>query len=193
MTSRSSRSATLPLSTACAVGLLAVGIFLALHPMVRTFFTERFLGGSYGDGGLYVWLTQVFASDPRSALSFETNALYPYPRTRAWSDSFLLPSLVSYLLTQSGVSLAAAYNTVLLLALGANAGATYLLARKLGLEQVFAVAAGLIFANSSYLLGNIGHPQLLFFFGFHLRGVSLCQQRRTRERKHMRGLQLVCA
>jgi hypothetical protein len=164
MTTRAFRSATLSLCTACAVGLLAVGIFLALHPMVRTFFSERFLGGSYGDGGLYVWLTQFFASDPRSALSFETNALYPYPRTRAWSDSFLLPSLVSYLLMQSGVSLAAAYNIVLLLALGANAGATYLLARKLGLEQVFAVAVGLIFANSSYLLGNIGHPQLLFFF-----------------------------
>jgi hypothetical protein len=111
-----------------------------------------------------VWLTQLFVSDPRSALSFETNALYPYPRTRAWSDSFLLPSIASYLLVRCGLSLAAAYNTVLLFALGANAAAAYLLARKLGLEQVFAVAAGLILGNSSYLLGNFGHPQLVFFF-----------------------------
>jgi hypothetical protein len=133
--------------------------------VVLTYFSERYLGGSYGDGGLYVWLTEIFLRDPRSALSFETNALYPYPKTRAWSDSFLLPSSLAYVLVRAfGLSLAAAYNTVLLLALGANGGATYLLARRLGLTHLFAVASGIVLANSSYFLGNLGHPQLLFFF-----------------------------
>lgn len=161
----SARNSFVPsLLISSAVGVLAVVIFLTLHPVVLGFFSERYLGGSYGDGGLYVWLSDIFRHDPRAAFSFETNALYPYPRTRAWSDSFLLPSLAAFLLVSSGVSHAAAYNSVLLLALGANASASYLLARKLGVAHLFAVATGIVFANSGYFLGNIGHPQLLFFF-----------------------------
>lgn len=158
-------STTRSLFLASAVAALAASIFLALHPVVLTYFSQRYLGGSYGDGGLYVWLTEIFLRDPRAALSFETNALYPYPKTRAWSDSFLLPSSLVYVLVSvCGLPLVAAYNTVLLFALGINGGATYLLARRLGLTHLFAVATGIVLANSSYFLGNLGHPQLLFFF-----------------------------
>jgi hypothetical protein len=146
------------------VGALSILVFLALHPIVLQFFSTKFLGGSYGDGGLYVWLTQSFIADPSAALRLETNGMYPYPLTRAWSDSFLLPSFLASALCGFGLSLSAAYNTVLVGAIGANGAAMYLLASRVGIERTLAAATGVIFANSSYLIGNLGHPQLLFFF-----------------------------
>jgi hypothetical protein len=145
-------------------GLLAISIFLALHPIVFEFYSTRFLGGAVGDGGLYVWLTQSFINDPWQALRFETNALYPYPLTRAWSDPFFLPSFIALLFTKVGLPFPAAYNTVLVLTFASNAVACSLLAQRLGLVPAFSVAIGVLFANSSYIVGNIGHPQLLFFF-----------------------------
>lgn len=145
-------------------GLLAVGIFVALHPIVTTYYSTRFLGGSVGDGGLYVWLVQSFINDPLQALTFETNALYPYPLTRAWSDLFFLPSFAASLFMNVGLTFPAAYNSVILLAFASNAVTCALLAKRIGLAPVFAASVGILFANSSYIVGNLGHPQLLFFF-----------------------------
>ena len=145
-------------------GLLAVGIFLALHPIVTTYYSTRFLGGSVGDGGLYVWLVQSFINDPLRALTFETNALYPYPLTRAWSDLFFLPSFIVSLFMNVGLTFPAAYNSLILLTFASNAVTCALLARRIGLAPVFATSVGILFANSSYIVGNLGHPQLLFFF-----------------------------
>ena len=156
---RSSRIASYGL-----VGLFAVSLFVALHPIVLTYFNVRFLGGAYGDGGLYVWLAQTFLHAPIEALHFETPALYPYPLTRAWSDSFLLPSAAIALLVKTGLSFPAAYNTVLLSTFALNAMAICALAHSLGLSLFAATIAGVVFANSSYIVGNLGHPQLLFFF-----------------------------
>lgn len=146
------------------VALLAAALFVALHPIVVQYFNTRFLGGSYGDGGLYVWLVQSFISDPAEALRFDTHGFYPYPLTRAWSDSFLLPSAVVSLLTHLGLSLPAAYNVVVVLTFGLNAAAVCALACTVGLSPLAGALAGITFANSSYILGNLGHPQLLFFF-----------------------------
>jgi hypothetical protein len=156
------RSRRLPFYTLVAV--VAATLFLILHPIVGTYFNARFLGGSYGDGGLYVWLVQSFLYDPSEALRFGTHGLYPYPLTRAWSDSFLLPSALASLLTHLGLSLPAAYNVVVILTFSLNAAAVCALAYALGLAPFASAVAGIAFANSSYILGNIGHPQLLFFF-----------------------------
>lgn len=146
------------------IGMLAIVVFIVLHPHVAEFYSTRFLGGSVGDGGLYVWLVQSFIKDPWQALSFETGTLYPYPYTRAWSDTFLLPSSVVMLFTAAGLPFAAAYNSTLLLTFSSNAVSCALLAQRVGLKPAFAAAVGVLFANSSYLVGNLGHPQLLFFF-----------------------------
>jgi hypothetical protein len=145
-------------------GLLAIGVFLALHPIVLEYYSTRFLGGAVGDGGLYVWLVQSFINDPWKALTFETNALYPYPVTRAWSDPFFLPAFVVLLFTKVGLSFPAAYNSTIVLTFASNAVACTLLAQRIGLAPSLAVAVGVLFANSSYIVGNLGHPQLLFFF-----------------------------
>jgi hypothetical protein len=68
------------------------------------------------------------------------------------------------LFTAAGLSFAAAYNSLMLLTFSSNAVACALLAQRVGLASPFAVAVGVLFANSSYLVGNLGHPQLLFFF-----------------------------
>ena len=145
-------------------GILAVTLFIALHPSVIEHFSTHFIGGAAGDAGLYVWLTQSFFNDPYRALSFETNALYPYPITRAWSDPFFLPPAAALLFTKVGLTLIQSYNTVVLLAFSSNAVASSLLARRVGLAPTLATVVGVLFANSSYIVGNLGHPQLLFFF-----------------------------
>lgn len=145
-------------------GLLAIGIFIALHPIVIEHYSSRFLGGAVGDGGLYVWLVRSFINDPWKALTFESNALYPYPLTRAWSDPFFVPGLIALLFTKVGLSLPASYNSVILLTFASNAVTCALLAQRVGLAPSFAVAVGVLFANSSYIVGNLGHPQLMFFF-----------------------------
>jgi hypothetical protein len=67
-------------------------------------------------------------------------------------------------MTWAGVSLTAAYNIVLTSALGMNAAASYGLAQRVGVSAPYAAAVGILFANSSFFMGNLGHPQLLFFF-----------------------------
>ncbi len=150
--------------TSLLSGLASIVVFLWLHPLILTYGDTRFLGGSFGDGGLYVWLVKLFVADPWQALHFETNSMYPYPLSRAWSDSFLLPSLLVSLLTFFGISVALAYNVVLICAIALNGASSSLLASTLGFRPIGAFAAGLMVANSSYFIGNAGHPQLLFFF-----------------------------
>ncbi len=144
-----------------AASLVAI---LALHPVILAHLSTHYLGGSQGDGGLYVWLAHSFHSDPAQALAFETNSLYPYGLTRAWSDSFLLPSALVHLLAIAGLSLPLSYNAVTLAALALNGACVARLARALGASSVWSIAAGAAFANSAYLFGNLGHPQLVYFF-----------------------------
>lgn len=147
-----------------STSVLSVALFCAVHPESLLYITTRHLGGSFGDGGLYVWLTSIFVRDPIEALRFETNAMYPYPLTRAWSDSFLLPGALVLLLTKLGAPFQLAYNTTLLTALGLNGGTSALLGRRIGLTPYVAILAGVLVANSPFLISNLGHPQLLFFF-----------------------------
>ena len=137
---------------------------LALHPLILQHLSTHYIGGAAGDGGLYVWLAQSFHIDPYKALALETDTLYPYPLTRAWSDSFLLPSAIIHLLTLSGFHFTTSYNLVILGSLVLNGASSVALARALGVSRPFALLSGILFANSSYIFGNLGHPQLLFFF-----------------------------
>lgn len=150
--------------SSCLSAFIVLASLLALHPIILRFISTHYLGGSEGDGGLYVWLASSFHSSPSQALAFETGALYPYGLTRAWSDSFLLPSALQHLLALLGLSLPMAYNIVALGALILNGTATARLARSCGAAAPWSLAAGVSFANSSYIFGNLGHPQLLYFF-----------------------------
>jgi hypothetical protein len=143
-------------------GLLLLVFVTHIHWM--GFLSSHFIGGSQGDGGLYVWLTASFHHFPNLALRGESHVFYPYPLTRAWSDSFLLPSALASVLLSCGVSLAAAYNTVYIAALVFNGLGVLALCRALAVEWMPSFFAAAAFACSSYLTGNFGHPQLQFFF-----------------------------
>ena len=147
------------------ISFVLVGLsIVACHPAFITNFSSAIIGGAQGDGGLYVWLTADFHADPKRALSLETSALYPYPVSRAWSDSFLFPSALSHLFMVLGCSLIVAYNLTCFCALMASGLSIIALSRSLALPWVASLCAGVAFANSSYLTGNFGHPQLLYIF-----------------------------
>ena len=148
----------------CIATTLSIVLFVSIHPESLTYIDVRYLGGSFGDGGLYVWLSRQMVDAPWNALRFETNALYPYPITRAWSDSFLLPGALTLLLTTIGISFTIAYNLTLLLAIGLNGGCVAYLGQKIGLRLPYSLFAGVILANSPFMVANLGHPQLIFFF-----------------------------
>lgn len=143
---------------------LVLASILLIHPAMLERWNMSTIGGSEGDGGLYVWLTQSFHFHPLQALTFESNTLYPYPLTRAWSDSFLLPSIAVHILAEFGTPLHIAYNFVIMSALVLNGVATQALARAVAAPRLAALAAAILFANCSYIFGNLGHPQLMFFF-----------------------------
>lgn len=145
-------------------GVASLVTFIVLHLFILPLLSTRYLGGSFGDGGLYVWLAQSFHFSPAEALAMETRGMYPYPLSRAWSDSFLLPSFLVSALATLGLSFPAAYNTIMLGTCALNGWATALLARTIGSAPLYSLVAGIVMANSSYLVGTIGHPQLFFFF-----------------------------
>jgi hypothetical protein len=147
------------------VAALAIAcVVFAQYPLLWSLFTQRIIGGVDGDAGLYVWLVKAFINDPIAALNFATPAFYPYPLSRGWSDNFLLPSAFVSVLVQCGLPFEIAYNTMFLGCIVLNGVATYHLCRALGLDRSPALVSGVLLANCSYLLGNLGHPQLLHLF-----------------------------
>jgi hypothetical protein len=147
---------------ASIIGLLVLVFVTHLRPL--DLLSSHFIGGSQGDGGLYVWLAESFHYAPVTALFGESTAFYPYPLTRAWSDSFLLPSALVSILLSCGFSSASAYNTIYIGALVLNGLGVLALCRALALEWIPSFVAAASFASCSYLTGNFGHPQLQFFF-----------------------------
>ncbi len=154
----------------CAISqemLVAGGLLLALFAFrfrALLHLNSLFLGGSEGDAGLYIWLMQSNIRDLFSVPWFNTQAFYPYTKTLAWSDNFILPALVAKPLLMLGLSLPLAYNLILLCAQFLNGFATYRLSATLTGKAFPAFVVGALFMNYSTLSGNLGHPQLQFIF-----------------------------
>ena len=125
---------------------------------------SAYLGGAEGDGGLYIWLTKSNLRDLGVTPWFSTSAFYPYGMSLAWSDCFILPSLVTGILIKVGFPFIVAYNLTLLLANLLNGYCTYRLVFKLGGSWLGAIFGAALFMCYSYLGVNLGHPQLQFAF-----------------------------
>jgi len=124
----------------------------------------RFLGGYERDAGLYVWLMLQNARDFIHGPWFETSAFFPYGQSLAWSDNFILPSLIGGVLLKLGFSVANAYNFLIFGAHLLNGFAVHRLVFRLAGSSASSVCAGVAFMSSPYFLGNLGHPQLQFAF-----------------------------
>lgn len=170
--SNSSQSTPLPFVpryriSASSSLLIALANFLALIALRFDLFTDfstHIIGGFSGDGGLYYWLfrhnTERFFSTPW----FNTNILYPYSQTLAWSDNFIFPSMIGKFLLLVGCETIVAYNLVIAGAMALNGICTSRLAFHLCGDLFSSIFAGVLFMGSAYLSSVVGHPQLQFAF-----------------------------
>lgn len=143
-------------------GLLLV--LLITHFSAFRHLSTRYLGGFDRDAGLYVWLMKVNMRGMFGIPWFNTPAFYPYTRTLAWSDNFILPSFVAWPLVAVGASTELAYNIILLGACFLNGFVTYRLSYQLSTRPFPSWTAGVAFMASSCLTAQLGHPQLQFAF-----------------------------
>ncbi|OVE80268.1 hypothetical protein BVY02_00805 [bacterium J17] len=129
-------------------------------------FKEGFLGGIRSDPAAYVFYSmhniQRVITWPSAWL--DASYFYPFGKTLAYSDNFILPALLAkpiYLLT---ASYELAYNCTMLLASLLNAYMTFCLARLVTKNYLAAFLAGFSFMCLPFLFGHLGHPQLQFAF-----------------------------
>jgi hypothetical protein len=159
-------------------------------------FWEYFIGGAEYDSGLYLWLVKTNLKNfsewfehiianplgyilvdrdqaPPFEFWFNTQAFYPYGMTLAWSDNFILPSLIIGGIMQLGFEFVAAWNTLIILASLLNGYFTYHLAFRLTGNLLSSFLAGLIFMTWPWFGEHLGHPQLQFAF-FIPMAISAC-------------------
>ena len=152
---------------------------LASRFSLLKFVGERFIGGAQHDAGLYVWLVEqnglhfdrllnclpsACAATRLADQWMNSFAFYPYGETLAWSDNFLFPSLIVWVLSKIGFSFALAYNLLFLSAQWLNGYCVYILARQLSARRLGAAFAGAAFLLSAAMGSQLGHPQLQFAF-----------------------------
>ncbi len=166
-----------------ALGVLLV--VLALRFEVTLKLSSHALGGAERDAALYLWLTEVWARNLShlelgSASFLNLPGFFPYTLTLAWSDNFFLPSLFSGLLHSVGVSILAAYNSSLLLAMFLNGFCTFVLCLRLSGHTAASLLGGIAWMSSSFFSAHLGHPQLQFAFWFPLGTLALLRAMSSR-------------
>lgn len=168
-----------------ACGLLIALIIFRFDAISKL--STHFLGGYEHDAGLYVYLikhnVRQLSSFIQSTIElitfgvyhsphdtvgnlpwFDLPGFYPYGDSLAWSDCFIAPALVVYVLLKLGFSLTVSYNLLLLSACYLNGFLTYRLCYRLLGSGWPSFLAGLALMTDPFLSGNIGHPQLQFAF-----------------------------
>ena len=115
------------------------------------------------DALLNVWITawggHQLLSNP--AHLFDANIFHPYPRTLAYSELLLGNALLALPITAATGNPVLGYNVALLLSFILSGLGTYLLVYQLTRSRAAGLAAGAIFAFSSYHLTNLAQAQLL--------------------------------
>lgn len=154
----------LPILAITIVSALAV---IVLRWSALDLLSTAYIGGAEQDAGLYIWLTENnvswFEGDLAGRL-FETNSFYPYGRGLAWSDNYLLPSLIAWPFLRFGFSLPLAWNLISLAVLFLNGWCTSYVSLRLTGRTVASIAAGMLFVSYQSLHGHVGHPQLQWAF-----------------------------
>lgn len=145
-----------------AAGLLFLLLIFRFQAILQL--GEAFIGGYERDSGLYIWLIQSNTRDLFDLPWFNTKAFYPYTRTLAWSDNFIVPSLVLAPFLKMGVSLVVGYNLLILFSQFLNGYLTYRLCFVLSGALIPSFIGGAAFMLTSYLTSVLGHPQLQFAF-----------------------------
>jgi hypothetical protein len=144
---------------------LIIAFIRKIH--VWPYFFNRYIGGVSHDAGLYVWLTEeaykaVFEFD------FNTVAFYPFGHSLAWSDNYILPSLlikaIDWIVLPSSDNTPLLYNLCSLIVDALNGYCTYRLVYLLARNGFVAFYAGIAFQTFGFFSQHSGHPQLQWAF-----------------------------
>ena len=154
-----------------ALGLL-VALAIIRFPALRQF-TRLFSGGFDGDTGLYIWLLRTLPHDLLNQPWFSTFAFYPYGRSLAWSDNFILPALVAWPFLENGAPIHVVWNALLLLVNWLTGYSTFLLCYRLSGNALAAFVGGAAFMTLSFFSANLGHPQMQYAFWLPLALLAL--------------------
>ena len=148
-----------------------------MRPELLQNFATGFIGGFRGDPGIYIYHIMEIGARVLTWPSEGLNGLwfYPWGRSLAYTDSFLLPAaIVKCGMALSG-SLSFWYNVVFTLAFVLNGACVYFLAKRFCGSRPAALCAGLMFQLYPYFEFHRGHPQLQF--GFFVPLILLCSLR----------------
>jgi len=104
------------------------------------------------------WFAHQLPRDPRHL--YDANIFYPEPRTLAYSDAMLVPSLMGAPMIWSGVHRLTAYNALLLSAFALSGAAMFLLVRSLTQHTGAALFAGFVFAFLPFRFTHYAHLEL---------------------------------
>lgn len=104
------------------------------------------------------WVAHQLSGDPRPL--FDANIYYPSPLTLTFSDSMLLPSLLSAPFFAAGFRPAIIYNAFFLAAILTSGLATYYLVRRLTRSISAAFIGGLIYTLHPFRLEHYPHFEL---------------------------------
>lgn len=150
----------------CAIFAIFCLMLFLMHPDCFYGLSTGYIGGARGDAGIYIYLERInatrFFSWPSEG--FDLPTFYPYKRALAYSDNFLLPSLIAKVLYVFSSSEALAYNLIIIGALTLNGASMYLLTLSVTGSRGSALFAGFTFLSCPYFAFHRGHPQLQFGF-----------------------------
>ncbi len=140
--------------------------YLILFPHNIFRLSLGYLGGSRGDAAIYVWLAKANIDLGISILPehFDAGIFYPFGYSMAYSDNYILPSIVGKIFSFFGANSELSYNLTLILAGVLNGFIAYLLTREIWGKGAAAVYAGFVFMLLPYYGFHRGHPQLQFAF-----------------------------
>ena len=184
---RMPRSSPLTLKPVTLPTLIKISVLLFLSLLITRWplfehFTTHYIGGSQADAGLYIWLIKENLHRISEWLSNELlfqkefsslSAFYPYAKSLAWSDSYLLPTLLVGLLTKLHIPFVIAYNLIAIAAMVLNGATTFYLLASLTGKKTISTLCALAFMLSSVMAANIGHPQLQHFYWIPLLIIEL--------------------
>ena len=141
-----------------ATAALVAAIAVVLHKQFADWYAVSDMGEPLFSMWRIGWVAHQIVADPRHL--FDAHTFHPEHGTLTYSDSMLLPALISAPLIWLGVPIAVAYTFLLLSAIVSSAVATYLLARVLRLSPGASWVAALIFALCQYRFEHYSHLEL---------------------------------
>lgn len=150
--------------------LIAALIFLILALLLRLealpLISTHIIGGTNGDIGIYLYISKMLPVVGLSSPTwFDLPVMYPYGKVLAWSDNFILPTIIISFFQKLSLTFVESFNLTMLLFSFLNGFISYIASRKLKCSFFSSLWLGTAMQCSSFLTLHLGHPQLqcLFF------------------------------